>query len=117
MARERGKYNAFTTGLAGTYLHTSSVFPISLSAALSDSIRIDGFDISSAQFPPKEWLPANVRLYTCDAFSSFPFEYHGLYDVVHVRFFMTLLTKESLGLLIGNLRTLLSTSLSNKRHE
>lgn len=46
--------------------------------------QFDGFDISTAQFPPEEdngfkWIQHNML-------QPFPKEYHNLYDVVHVRF-------------------------------
>lgn len=78
---------------------------------------MDGFDISHAQFPPKEWLPSNVHLYTHDVFEPFPAEFHQAYDVVHVRFFMTLVNNESLGPLIRTLMTLLSMCISSHLHE
>ena len=83
--------------------------PISLSAQLRNVGRIDGFDVSGAQFPPREWLPHNVHLYVQDVFAPFAEEFVGVYDVVHVRFFMTLVVDtEALGPLIRNLMTLLS---------
>ncbi len=87
-----------------------SIVPISLAAQLPTTIHIDGFDISSAQFPPKEWLPRNVHLHEQDVFAPFAAEYWGVYDVVHVRYLSTLVNNRSLGPLIRNLGTLLSTS-------
>lgn len=72
------------------------------------SARLDGFDISLKQFPPQQWLPSNLHLHTHDAFTPFPEEHLGCYDVIHVRFFVTMLGWDNLPLFIENLRTLLS---------
>jgi hypothetical protein len=86
------------------------IWPIEVSRELPPSARLDGFDISPDQYPLKEWLPPNVHLYTHDAFTPFPATYIGQYDVVHLRFFLTLLnTGEKVATLIENLMALLST--------
>ena len=72
---------------------------------------LDGFDISPDQYPPNAWLPQNVHLHIQDAFMPFPEKYHAKYDVVHVRFIITVLhEKDRNGLiqLAENLTTLLS---------
>ncbi|KAF2641482.1 S-adenosyl-L-methionine-dependent methyltransferase [Massarina eburnea CBS 473.64] len=60
------------------------------------SAQITGFDISGDQFPRPEWLPPNLRLETHDAFATFPERHHGRYDVVNVRFFVTLLASDEM---------------------
>lgn len=85
-----------------------SIWPIELSGSLLPSARLDGFDISLTQFPPQQWLPSNLYLHTHDAFTPFPDEHLGCYDVIHLRFFVTMLGWNNLSLFIENLRTLLS---------
>ncbi|KAA6408447.1 MAG: hypothetical protein FRX48_07529 [Lasallia pustulata] len=50
--------------------------------------RLDGFDSSLEQFPPKGWWPPNVTLEYLDALKPIPQELHGKYDIVHVRLFL-----------------------------
>ena len=85
-----------------------SIFPTSLAASLPPTARIDGFDISAAQYPHREWLPGNVHLYEQDVFQPFAAEFVGVYDVVHVRFFSTLVRPGNLRGLLENLSSLLS---------
>jgi hypothetical protein len=67
-----------------------------------------GFDISADQYPPEEWLPENVSLHEQDAFKPFAPELVGSFDVVHLRFVITLLNAENIRPLLDNLKTLLS---------
>ena len=86
----------------------TGVFPIELSQQLPNA-NIVGFDISNAQFPPVQWLPLNVSLHVHDAFMPFPEHHIGKYDIVHVRFFVTLLKSEDeVQILVENLIALLS---------
>ncbi|KAI4172210.1 MAG: hypothetical protein LQ346_008642 [Caloplaca aetnensis] len=89
----------------------TAIYPVALSAEWQRKgltrLRVDGFDISSAQFPPQAWMPENVRLYVQDAFQPFAPEKHGAYDVVHVRYFSTLVKGHSLQPLVRNLVGLL----------
>jgi trans-aconitate methyltransferase len=88
----------------------TGVFPIELSQQLPNA-SIIGFDISNAQFPPVEWLPLNVSLHVHDAFTPFPESHIGQYDIVHMRFFVTLLKSEDeVQRLVENLAALLSES-------
>lgn len=75
---------------------------------LDPSARIDGFDISPDQYPYEGWCAKNVHLITHDAFKPFPQEYLSKYDVVHIRFFCTLLNNEDVDPLLKDLVTLLS---------
>lgn len=47
--------------------------------------HVDGFDIDLEQCPPSEWLPPNVTVQECDAFSALPPELENQYDLVHLR--------------------------------
>lgn len=72
--------------------------------------QVDGFDISDDQYPLAAWTPSNVGLYEHDAFQPFPLEFQGKYDIVDLRFSMTLLTGENLHTMLPNVMALLSMS-------
>lgn len=74
--------------------------------------HIDGFDISGDQYPSAAWVSGNISLYEHDAFRPFPSEYHGKYDLVNLRFFMTLLNGQNLNQVLQNIMALLSTCIS-----
>lgn len=46
--------------------------------------QLDGFDISTSQFPHANWLPRNVTLHQLDALARLPDDLRGRYDVVHI---------------------------------
>ncbi|KAJ5915481.1 hypothetical protein N7466_011414 [Penicillium verhagenii] len=69
--------------------------------------RIDAFDISTAQYPVAAWVRPAVTLYQHDAFQPFPEKCRGMYDIVNVRFFITLLSKEKLETFLQNVMSLL----------
>lgn len=50
--------------------------------------QLDGFDISTDQFPNEAWLPPNVSLHQLDITKPIPTSLEGLYDVVHVQLFL-----------------------------
>ena len=85
-----------------------SIWPIETSRELPSTAQIDGFDVSDAQFPYRGWLPKNVRLHVQDVFAPFPAEHLNAYDIVHIRYFFTLLNPENVEGLVRNLMTLLS---------
>ncbi|KAJ5722102.1 hypothetical protein N7488_000137 [Penicillium malachiteum] len=84
----------------------TAIWPISLAHSLPHW-QIDGFDISGDQYPVAAWLPSNVNLHEHDAFQPFPEKYHGKYDIVNVRFFMTLLDSDKIHQLLRNVMALL----------
>ena len=86
------------------------LWPSELSHGLPPTARIDGFDLSAAQYPPRNWLPANVHLHVQNSFAPFPPEHIGTYDIVHMRLFFTLLNSTNVEKLTQNLFTLLSMS-------
>jgi hypothetical protein len=71
--------------------------------------EIDAFDIGNAFFPPSAWLPENVRLHLHDVYDPFPERFHGQFDVVHLRLFLTL-SKAQIARMLQNALTLLSGS-------
>ncbi|KAI4240230.1 MAG: hypothetical protein L6R40_005259 [Gallowayella cf. fulva] len=58
---------------------------LELAEQVPSSWHLTGFDISSAQFPHKAYLPANVTLQQQDAFEEMPTDLLGSFDVVHIR--------------------------------
>ena len=71
--------------------------------------KLDGFDLSTAHFPPKSELPSNVNLWQQDACSPVPAEMIGRYDIVHIaRIHMYL--GDDLSSAIDNFKTYLSKS-------
>ena len=98
-----------------TYACTS-IWPTEVSRELPQSARIDGFDISAAQYSHRNWIPTNVHLHVQDVFTPFPPDHVGIYDVVQLRFFLTLVNPTNVRGLIENLMTLLSKSFHYKTH-
>jgi hypothetical protein len=78
--------------------------------------QIDGFDISGDQYPYAAWVSPNISLYEHDAFQPFQSEYHGKYDIVNLRFFMTLLNGQNLNQVLQNVMALLSMCISPLLH-
>ena len=72
------------------------------------SARLDGFDISADQYPPKEWLPANLSLQTLDIRKPIPEELKGKYDVVHVRLFLAVVRNDDPSPILRSLSCMLS---------
>lgn len=54
-------------------------------SGLSKDLQVVGFDISNAQFPPREILPSNLSLSSWNMFEPPPKEYEGFFDVVNIR--------------------------------
>lgn len=65
-----------------------------------------GFDISADQFP-KNPAPGN-KFFVWDATTSFPEEYHGSFDIVHVRLLTVAVTIEQIKTIAKNLVEILS---------
>ena len=65
------------------------------------------------QYPPKAWLPQNISLYVQDAFATFPNEFYGVYDVVHVALFVLIVPNNDPRDLLNNLVKLLSSFYPN----
>ncbi|KAF3404183.1 hypothetical protein DPV78_003382 [Talaromyces pinophilus] len=84
----------------------TAIWPMQLAQNLPHW-QIDGFDISGDQYPSAAWVSGNIRLYEHDAFQPFPSEYHGKYDLVNLRFFMTLLNGQNLNRVLQNVMALL----------
>ena len=70
-------------------------------------VQLDSFDISLAQCPLLQWLPASFKLSEWDLFDNVPKEMLGGYDVVHVRLVFFAVRNEDLRPIIWNLIRLL----------
>ncbi|KAL2832767.1 S-adenosyl-L-methionine-dependent methyltransferase [Aspergillus pseudoustus] len=81
----------------------TGIWPISLSRRVPSTVQIDGFDITTAMFPPADWLPANVSLRTLDILKPLPDELRGVYDVVCIRYFGVLIRDNDPGFVLRNL--------------
>jgi hypothetical protein len=58
-----------------------------LARIMSNTARIDGFNIDLSKFPPKEWIPPNISLQIRDCVTPFPEELKGTYDIVYIHLF------------------------------
>ncbi|MCJ1353415.1 MAG: hypothetical protein MMC33_003401 [Icmadophila ericetorum] len=70
-------------------------------------VQCDGFDISDAQFPHRNWIPRNVTLDTLDVLKPVPESLQGKYDVVHVGLVVLVVENGDPLPLLDNLLTLL----------
>ncbi|MCJ1303443.1 hypothetical protein MMC08_006253 [Hypocenomyce scalaris] len=85
----------------------TGIWLIELAKTLPAATQLDGYDISSAQFPPKEWWPKNVNLQTLDALGAVPEELVGKYDVVHVGLLCVVVRNEDPAPVLKHLMALL----------
>ena len=70
--------------------------------------HVDGFDISDEQYPPESWYGPKVSLSKLDIFKRLPERLKGKYDMVHLRFFMTIAGDDNIRVVIRNLKDMLS---------
>ena len=89
-------------------LRLDRIWLIDLQSHLPSSTVLDGFDISTAQFPPKEWLPGNVSLNFLDIFEEIPEHLLGIYDVINIRYFACVVKNNQPALVIENVSKMLS---------
>jgi hypothetical protein len=76
----------------------------SASQANPNKRRFDGFDISDAQFPKD----GKCNYVVHDILKPFPPEYHGVYDLVHVRLMLFALKRDQFELAVKNLFKIVS---------
>jgi len=62
----------------------TGIWLVDLARSVPASAQLDGFDLSTAHYPPKQFLPQNVNLQVGDALAPVPDHLVGIYDVVHV---------------------------------
>lgn len=72
------------------------------------SAQLDGFDISSDQFPCKAWLPHQITLDELDITKSIPSSLEGKYDLVHVQLFLCVVKKDGPNTILKELSKMLS---------
>ncbi|KAJ5659893.1 hypothetical protein N7507_006344 [Penicillium longicatenatum] len=85
----------------------TAIWLTDLAHQLPSTVSLDGLDISFEATPPKEWLPQNLTLRSCDLMSEIPEDLIGVYDIVHIRLFAFVLKNEDMNTAIGNLLKLL----------
>ncbi|KAI1113872.1 S-adenosyl-L-methionine-dependent methyltransferase [Nemania sp. NC0429] len=68
---------------------------------------LEGYDISTALYPPPSSLSANISLGELDLKLPFPEHMHGKYDLVHVRMLILAMLPEEWEPVVRNLTTLL----------
>jgi uncharacterized protein YjiS (DUF1127 family) len=68
---------------------------------------LDGFDISSALFPPPSTLPSQIKLRQLDIKQPVPKELEGQYDVVHVQMLAAGMLPSEWELVVHNVTLLL----------
>ena len=86
------------------------IWLIDLQSQLPTSAVLDGFDVSASQFPPKEWLPHNVSLYSLDIFEDIPERWCGQYDIINIRYFCCVVRDNAPDQIIRNILKMLSMS-------
>ena len=92
----------------GVVLTPPSIWSVECSLQLGPSAHFDCFDITSAQYPSKEWLPENVSLNLHDAFTPIPSKFHGKYDLGNIRISLCIVQHDDPSKLIKHLAALLS---------
>lgn len=81
------------------------------------SAHLHGYDISTAQFPPKGWLPENVILDRLDILKPIPDALRGQFDVVHTGYLCLVVEKGNPFPILDNLLALLSIYASLQKTE
>ena len=85
----------------------NAIWLLDAAESLPATARLDGFDVSLCQTPPKEWLPGNVKLYQWNLHKKPPKQFHGIYDVVHLRFMAYVMDPKNTANDIENIKMLL----------
>lgn len=63
---------------------------VDLATELPETAVLDGFDLSTQQFPHQAWLAKNINLAQLDILGVLPAELIGAYDIVHVGLVVTI---------------------------
>jgi hypothetical protein len=91
----------FATGTAIWLTEVSKLVP--------SGCKLDGYDISSAQFPPPELLPSTINLQQHDVLKPLGEKYLGYYDIIAVRLLVTALADDEWEKAVRNLIQYLSS--------
>lgn len=103
----------FCSGQIANTPEDPRIWLLDLARDLPASTQLDGFDISTAQYPAKEHLPPNVHLRILDILASDPpKDLQNQYDIVHIRLFIGVVCHGDPMPLLLNLVKLLRESLS-----
>ncbi|KAF7885423.1 uncharacterized protein EAF02_003932 [Botrytis sinoallii] len=76
-------------------------------ARLKTNAQLDGFDISTNQYPHSALLPPNVKLDIMDIFKPVPERLRGQYDVVHISLLCVVIPGGDPRYVLDNVLTLL----------
>lgn len=71
--------------------------------------RFDGLDISFEAAPPSDVLPSNITLTKWNVKDPVPEEFLGVFDIIHIRFFIFVLLEEEVPSVIAKFLAMLST--------
>ncbi|RFU33225.1 hypothetical protein B7463_g3140, partial [Scytalidium lignicola] len=74
-----------------------------VSKIVDPDCKLDGYDISAAQFPSPESLPSNISLMQHDILKPLADEYSGYYDIVSVRALVTALADDEWEIAVRNM--------------
>lgn len=85
-----------------------SIWLLDLARTLPSTAQLDGFDIDIYDCPPKEWLPKNVSMQFLDALGEIPNHLNGIYDIIQLRLFHTVVRDNDPVPLLRNVMKMLS---------
>lgn len=66
----------------------TGIWSLEVARQLAPGSKIEAYDLSLAQCPPREWWPENVTFNELDIFEPIPEQLVGRYDVVYLRLFV-----------------------------
>ena len=69
---------------------------------------LDGFDISDEQFPHRDLLPGQISFTQLDILRPIPPNLEAKYDIVHVQFFIFVVSKDTIAAVLKELLKMLS---------
>lgn len=73
----------------------SGIFLLDVAKEFPPSTELHGFDIANNWFPRRNDIPPNVHFHIWDAKEAFPVDFHGLFDVVHIRLMLPAMKVEA----------------------
>ncbi|KAI9035793.1 class I SAM-dependent methyltransferase [Aspergillus affinis] len=85
----------------------TGVWVFDVAKHVPSSVRLDGYDISDDQFPPRNLWPSNVSLGVMDSLVDPPPSLRGQYDGVHLRMWASNVRESDIGPVIRHAKSLL----------
>lgn len=79
------------------------------------STQLEGFDISLAQTPHRDWVPSNVKFRQYDVLTAPPNDLLEKYDIVHVRHLSYIIRNNDPAPVLRTLLKMLSTFIRTNR--